>query len=105
LGAWLFIAKQFLQSKSQSKPSAAIATARVYSQKGALMKTILSLHDETTEPTQLLHDTVRARLPLHETEAVTGCNCDRWGHPCPGCDERKVQPKAELPISSDNQTT
>jgi hypothetical protein len=28
------------------------------------------------------------------------CNCDRWGHPCPGCDERDVQPKAALSISS-----
>jgi hypothetical protein len=69
------------------------------------MKTILSLHDETTQPTQLLHDTVRARLPLHETEAVAGCNCDRWGHPCAGCVEHVAQPKPELPISSDNQKT
>jgi hypothetical protein len=89
-----------LQSKSQSKPSAAIAAARVYSQKGAPMKTILLLHDEATRPTQLLQDTVRARLPLRETEAVANCNCDRWGHPCPGCVERVVQPKAELPIST-----
>ena len=28
------------------------------------------------------------------------CNCDRWGHPCPGCVERVVvQPKPDLPIS------
>ena len=33
-------------------------------------------------------------------QAVAGCNCDRWGHPCPGCVERNRQPKAELPISS-----
>lgn len=28
------------------------------------------------------------------------CNCDRWGHPFPGCVERVVvQPKPDLPIS------
>ena len=31
--------------------------------------------------------------------AVAGCNCDRWGHPCPGCVERIAQPAPELPIS------
>lgn len=64
------------------------------------MKTILFLHDEATRPTQLLQDTVRARLPLRETEALAGGNCDRWGHPCLGCDEREVQMKAQVPISS-----
>jgi hypothetical protein len=69
------------------------------------MKTTLLLNDET-KPTQLaLQDLAPTKFILRETEAVAGCNCDRWGHPCPGCDERKVQPKAELPISSDNQTT
>jgi hypothetical protein len=37
---------------------------------------------------------------VRETEAVAGCNCDRWGHPCPSCDEREVQMKAQVPISS-----
>jgi hypothetical protein len=64
------------------------------------MKTILLLHHETTEPMQLLQDTVRARLPLRQTEALAGGNCDRWGHPCPDSVERDVQPNAELPISS-----
>lgn len=64
------------------------------------MKTILSLHDETTEPTQLLYDTVRASLPLHETDAVAGCNCDRWGHPCPGWGHSNVELKGERPFSS-----
>jgi hypothetical protein len=33
------------------------------------------------------------------------CNCDRWGHPCSGCDERDVQPKAALSISSPAKQT
>ena len=28
------------------------------------------------------------------------CNCDRWGHPCAGCLDRKNQTKAETPVSS-----
>jgi hypothetical protein len=63
------------------------------------MKTILSLHDEATRPTRLLQDTMPAKVPLRDTKAVAGCNSDRWGHPCPGCVERIVQPNAELPIS------
>jgi hypothetical protein len=48
------------------------------------MKTILLLHDEAKQPTKLLRNALPAKLPVRETEAVAGCNCDRWGHPCPG---------------------
>ena len=47
------------------------------------MKTILLLHDEARRPRQLLRNAVPAKVPLRKTEAVAGCNCDRWGHPCP----------------------
>jgi hypothetical protein len=64
------------------------------------MKTILLLHDEATRPTQLLRNALPAKFPVRETEAVAGCNCDRWGHPCPGCVERiVVQSIPEIPIS------
>ena len=64
------------------------------------MKTILQLHDEATQPKQLLRNALPDKVPVRETEAVAGCNCDRWGHPCPGCVERVVvQPKPDLPIS------
>jgi len=64
------------------------------------MKTILLLHDEARRPTRLLQNAVPARVPIREIETVARCNCDRWGHPCPGCVERVVvQPKPELPIS------
>jgi hypothetical protein len=49
------------------------------------MKTILLLHDEATQPTQLLRNALPVKFPVRETEAVAACNCDRWGHPCPGC--------------------
>jgi hypothetical protein len=64
------------------------------------MKTILLLHDEARRPTRLLQNAVPARVPIREIETVASCNCDRWGHPCPGCVERVVvQPKPDLPIS------
>ncbi len=64
------------------------------------MKTILLLHDEARRPTHLLQNAVPARVPIREIETVASCNCDRWGHPCPGCVERVVvQPKPDLPIS------
>jgi hypothetical protein len=63
------------------------------------MKTILLLHDEATQPTQLLRNALPAKVPVRETEAVAGCNCDRWGHPCSGCVERVAQPAPELLIS------
>jgi hypothetical protein len=66
------------------------------------MKTILLLHDETTPLTQRLQDAASTKVPFREIKAVVGCNCDRWGHPCPGCHER---PKAELPISSPTKRT
>ena len=63
------------------------------------MKRILLLQDEATQPKQLLRNMLPAKVPVRETEAVAACNCDRWGHPCPGCGERIAQPAPELPIS------
>ena len=63
------------------------------------MKKILLLRNEARGPTQLLQDAVSASAPIGEIEIVAGCNCDRWGHRCPGCVEHIVQPLPELPIS------
>ena len=63
------------------------------------MKTILLLHDEARQPMKLLRNALSAKLPVREIEAVDARNCDRWGHPCPGCVERIVQPIPDLPIS------
>jgi hypothetical protein len=66
------------------------------------MKTILFLQDQAAPPTQLLQDVVLTKASIRETEAVAGCNCDRWGHPCPVCRcvEPDIVPKAETPVSS-----
>jgi hypothetical protein len=63
------------------------------------MKTILLLSDETRHSQPLLQDAVRIEVTLGVFGARAGCNCDRWGHPCPDCVERNIKPKAELPIS------
>jgi len=62
------------------------------------MKTTLLLNDETTRATLLLENVAWTELSLREPEAVAGCNCDRWGHPCPGCGNGKVETKAERPF-------
>lgn len=49
------------------------------------MKMTLFLNDETVQTRLLLENTASAEVSLRETEAVAGCNCDRWGHPFPGC--------------------
>jgi hypothetical protein len=56
------------------------------------MKTILLLHDEATQPKQLLRNSLPAKFAVRESEAVAGCNCDRWGHPCASWVERIAQP-------------
>ena len=64
------------------------------------MKATLLLNDESETARLMLKGVAFDLVKVHETEAVAGCNCDRWGHPCPGCDEREVQMKAQVPISS-----
>jgi hypothetical protein len=64
------------------------------------MKPILFLTDETESAEPSLQNVAGIKVKAHAREGAPGCKCDRWGHPCPDCDERKIQPKAELPISS-----
>jgi hypothetical protein len=64
------------------------------------MKTTLLLNDETRPAKLMLQNIATTKVIVREAEAVAGCNCDRWGHPCVGCNEHKVQPKAEFPIPS-----
>ena len=45
-------------------------------------------------------------IPIAEEKDVDfkrnarSCNCDRWGHPYPGCVDRGIIPKAKTPVSS-----
>jgi len=63
------------------------------------MKTTLLLNDETVQAKLLLENPAPTGAPVHETEAVAGCNCDRWGHPCSGCGHSNAELKGERPFS------
>ena len=63
------------------------------------MKTTLFLNDETVQAKLLLENPAPTEAPVHETEAVAGCNCDRWGHPCPGRVNGDARTKAARPFS------
>jgi hypothetical protein len=69
------------------------------------MKKTLLLNDEGAPAKLMLHDNAPAKVILREPEAVAGCTCDRWGHPCLGCDDSKVQPKTKLASSALAQQT
>jgi hypothetical protein len=64
------------------------------------MNTIFLLNDETGSARPQLQDAPHGKATVRDTEAVAGCNCDRWGHPCLGCKEREMQPKADVSIIS-----
>ena len=64
------------------------------------MKNTLLLTDEAETTRLMLKDVAFDELVVRDTEAHTGCNCDRWGHPCPGCVNHDILPKAETPVSS-----
>jgi hypothetical protein len=63
------------------------------------MKTTLLLNDEVIGAKLLLQNPSATKIPVGEAEAVAGCNCDRWGHPCVGCFKQNDQPEVQLPIS------
>ena len=53
------------------------------------MKPILLLSDEPETVRLMLKEVTSAGVAVRESEARAGCNCDRWGHPCAGCLDRK----------------
>jgi hypothetical protein len=63
------------------------------------MKPILLLSDEP-ETVRLMLTVTSVGAAVRESEARAARNCDRWGHPCAGCLDRKNQTKADAPISS-----
>jgi hypothetical protein len=63
------------------------------------MKTTLLLNDQVIGKKLLLQKPSATEVPVGDAEAVAGCNCDRWGHPCPCCVEHNDQPEVQLPIS------
>jgi hypothetical protein len=69
------------------------------------MKPILLLTDEIGAGNPTLQDIAGIPVKVSQSAGAPGCNCDRWGHPCPDCVERNVQPDAELPISAGAKST
>jgi hypothetical protein len=64
------------------------------------MKPILLLNDETEIVRLTLEEVTSGGMARYESEARAGCNCDRWGHPCAGCLDRKKTNEVDAPISS-----
>ncbi len=62
------------------------------------MKNTLLLTDEAETTGLMLKNVAFDELSVRDTEAHAGCNCDRWGHLCPGCVDRDIVPKAETPV-------
>jgi hypothetical protein len=60
------------------------------------MKTTLFLNDETAQARLLLQNAALGETTVRKPEAVAGCTCDRWGHPCAACTEHKVQGTTNL---------
>ncbi len=51
---------------------------------------LLNARTGLDNPTWLQNAPNRLLLQVEETG---GCNCDRWGHPCPGCVECNAEPE------------
>jgi hypothetical protein len=60
------------------------------------MKTTLLLSDEPERVRLMLEEDASGDVAVPASEAGTGCNCDRWGHPCPGYLERDKAKKPTL---------
>jgi hypothetical protein len=64
------------------------------------MKPTFLLSDEPETMRLMLQEVTSGDVAVPESEARAGCNCDRWGHPCPGCLEHNKPEEADAPISS-----
>ena len=60
------------------------------------MKTILLLHNESGSPNSRLQNVPDSKVTQRPSEAMPGCNCDRWGHPFPDRVEHNVDGRTIL---------
>jgi hypothetical protein len=82
-------------------PSLATSERRSFGSTGSdSMKPTLLLSDEAETTRLMLKDVAFDELPERDAEAHAGCNCDRRGHPCPGCVNPDIVPGAETSVSS-----
>jgi hypothetical protein len=69
------------------------------------MKPILLLDDEPETVRLMLGEVTSGGVAVREREARAGCNCDRWGHPCPGGVDRNVPPEATISSRLSSEVT
>jgi hypothetical protein len=69
------------------------------------MKPTLLLNDEPETVRLMLTEVTSGGVAMRESEAGAGCNCDRWGHPCPGCVSRKVPLEATILSQTKSEVT
>jgi hypothetical protein len=92
--------RNFCKAKAKKRPVIALAIAVVLEAVGSdSMKPTLLLTDEAETTRLMLKEVAFDELPARDAEAHVGCNCDRWGHPCPGCVNRDIAPGASTPVS------
>jgi hypothetical protein len=92
--------RNFCKAKPNKRPVALPADAVVLDARSDSMKPTLLLNDEPEIVRLLLEEVTSHGMAVRENEARAGCNCDRWGHPCAGCLDRKKPKEAGAPISS-----
>ena len=64
------------------------------------MKAILLLNDEIGAATLQLINAAPDPTATRHSKGSLGCNCDRWGHRCPGRVDHDIVLKAKTPVSS-----
>jgi hypothetical protein len=69
------------------------------------MKPTLFLSDEPETMRLMLEEVTSDGMAVRKSEARAGCNCDRWGHPCPGCVNRNVPPEATISSQVKSEVT
>ena len=62
------------------------------------MKPTLSLSDEAETTRLMLKDVALGELAVRDTEPHVTGNCDRWGHPRPGCVNPDILSDAETAV-------
>jgi hypothetical protein len=60
------------------------------------MKPILFLNDQPETVRLMFEEVPSGSAAVSESEARAGCDCDRWGHPCPKRLKRNTQQKRPL---------
>jgi len=62
------------------------------------MKTNLFVKNGKVRVRLRLKNAMPAKVTAREPEVAAGCNCDRWGHPCPGCVHQVVEPETHVSV-------